>query len=330
MQFAHPEIFFLFFSFIPLIVWYIFKQRRNYPTLAVSSLLPLRKTRTPFRAHLRHILFLLQLGALGCMIVVLARPQQSEHWKTSSVEGTDIVLAMDVSSSMLAEDFTPNRLEAAKNVASKFVNGRENDNMAIVIFAGESMTGVPLTSDRATLSNYLSSLKVDMVEDGTDIGYGVASAINRIKGGKAKSKSIILLTDGNQTVLNGITPIDAAEIAAEYDIKIYTIGVGTDGYARMYVGDDVFGRPRYERVKVQIDENTLRQMAEMTGGKYYRATDNNVLQEIFNEIDSLEKTELDVRKFTHTEDDYEDWAWGTLGCLLLFVFLRQTYFRTIP
>lgn len=329
MHFAHPKIFFLFLVFIPLIVWYVFKQKRSYPAMNISSVLPLMKRRTPLKALLRHSLFVLQLLALACVIIILARPQVKESWKTSSVEGTDIVIAFDISSSMLAPDLKPNRLEAAKEVASRFVKGRENDNMGIVVFAGESLTGVPLTSDRATLTNYLANLRINMIDDGTAIGDGIATAINRLKDGKAKSKSIILLTDGSYNA-GMLTPNTAAEIAKEFDIKIYTIGVGSDGMAKTVVDLDYNGNPVFGNQQVQIDEKSLKGIAEITGGKYFRATDNNVLKNIFDEIDSLEKTELDSRSFSHSEDAFTVWTYIGLSCLFLSFILRQTYFRTIP
>lgn len=329
MHFAHPKILFLFLTFIPAIIWYVLKQRKSYPTIAISTTAPFRRGNFSVRAALRHSIFILNMAALACMIIVLARPQSRESWHTSSVEGTDIVLALDVSSSMMTTDFTPNRLEAAKEVAQKFVNGRENDNMGVVIFAGESLTGVPMTTDRATLVNYISSLKINMIDDGTAIGDGIATAVNRIKGGKAKSKSIILLTDGTNNA-GILTPLTAAEIAATLGIKIYVIGVGTEGYAKVLVGYDFGGRPIYEPQKVQIDEATLRQIAQTTGGKYFRATDNNVLSDVFDEINTLETTKLDVRNFSHTEDNYFYWAFFALCFAACAAFLRQTLFRTIP
>jgi Ca-activated chloride channel family protein len=235
---------------------------------------------------------------------------------------------MDISSSMLARDFSPNRMEAAKKVASAFVNGRENDNIGVVIFAGESLTGVPMTSDRATVVNYINGINENMLEDGTAIGDGLATAINRIKNGKAKSKSIILLTDGSNNT-GVVPPLTAAEIAKGYGIKVYTIGVGTNGTAP-YPQVDYFGRISYAPMPVVIDENTLRQIADKTGGKYFRAVGNRVLEEIFHEIDGLEKSVLDVKNFSHTEDDYFIWALIACGLIALEILLRNTLLRTIP
>ena len=325
---ANPGILWLFLIYIPLIAWYVWKHRTAYASLEISTVRPLARMKRPLRQYMLHGLFVLRLLALGCLIVVLARPQTRDAWHSSRTEGTDMVVALDISSSMLARDFKPDRLEAAKKIASRFINGRENDNMGLVIFAGEAFTGVPMTTDRAALVNYVNALNRDMLEDGTAIGDGLATAINRIKEGKAKSKSIILLTDGsNNTGI--VAPLTAAEIAHKLGIKVYTIGVGTNGTAP-YPQVNMFGRIEYVPTPVVIDEATLRQIADITGGKYYRATGNKVLSEIFDEIDSLEKTELDVRHFSHTEDCYLPWALAALGLFLLELLLRQTWLRTIP
>ncbi len=328
MQFAHPGILWLFLIYIPLIAWYVWKHRTAYHSMGVSTVGPFRRLGRPLRQYMLHGLFLLRLLAIGCLIVVLARPQTRDAWRTSRTEGTDMVIALDISSSMLARDFKPDRLEAAKKIAAKFINGRENDNMGLVVFAGEAFTGVPMTTDRAALTNYVNALNREMLEDGTAIGDGLATSINRIKEGKAKSKSIILLTDGsNNTGI--VAPLTAAEIAHKMGIKVYTIGIGTNGTAP-YPQVNMFGRVEYVPMPVVIDENTLKQIADITGGKYFRATGNKVLSEVFDEIDKLEKTELDVRHFSHTEDNYLPWALAALGLFLLELVLRHTYLRTIP
>lgn len=328
VQFAHPALLWLFMSFIPLIAWYVWKQRSANPSLHISTTAPFTASGRPLRAILRHGLFVLRLGAIGALIIVLARPQTRDAWRTSRTEGTDMMLALDISSSMLARDFKPDRLEAAKKIATKFINGRENDNMGLVVFAGEAFTGVPMTTDRATLTNYVSSLNREMLDDGTAIGDGLATSINRIKEGKAKSKSIILLTDGsNNTGI--VAPLTAAEIAHKLGIKVYTIGIGTNGTAP-YPTINMFGRVEYTPQPVVIDEATLRQIADATGGKYFRATGNKVLAEIFEEIDKLEKTELDVRHFSHTEDCYFPWALLAMGLFAAELILRSTYLRTLP
>ena len=229
---------------------------------------------------------------------------------------------------MLAKDFTPNRLEAAKKVATKFIADRESDNMGLVIFAAEGFTGVPMTTDRSILTSYINGLELGFLEDGTAIGDGLSMSINRIKGGKAKSKVIILLTDGsNNTGI--VAPLTAAEIAKKHNIKVYTIGVGTNGEA-LYPTQNIMGHISYSKQKVVIDEPTLKKIAETTNGKYFRATNDDVLQQIFDEINQLEKSKIDVQKFTHTEDNYMTWAWIAFVVFLVEILLRHTILRTIP
>ena len=328
MQFANPGMLWLLLVCIPLAGWWIWRRRSSHPSLQISTTGPFRKLGRPARQYGLYAMDVLRVLCLVCLIVCLARPQTRDAWRTSRTEGTDMVIRLDISSSMLARDFRPDRLEAAKKIAANFINGRETDNMGLVVFAGEAFTGVPMTTDRAALVNYVNSLNRDMLEDGTAIGDGLATALNRIKGGKAKSKSIILLTDGsNNTGI--IAPLTAAEIAKKLGVKVYTIGIGTNGTA-LYPVINMFGRIEYQPQPVIIDEATLRQIASTTGGKYFRATGNKVLSEIFAEIDKLEKTELDVRHFSHTEDCYLPWALAALGLLLLELLLRQTWLRTIP
>lgn len=328
MQLANPQYLWLFLIYIPLIVWYILKQHNARPTLGLSSVSAFRSTRMPLRAALRHVLFVLRLAAIGCLIIILARPQQKDNWQTKTTDGTDIVLALDVSGSMLTRDLKPDRLEAAKQMASEFVSGRPDDNIGIVVFAGESLTGMPMTVDHAALINYIHTLNTEMLSDGTAIGDGIATSLNRIIEGKAKSKSIILLTDGsNNTGL--VAPLTAAEIAKNEKVKIYTIGIGTNGLADTPMYDE-FGRLTYRKQPVVIDEGTLREVAKLTGGKYFRATDNKTLSAIFKEIDTLEKTKMDVRHFSHTEDDFILWAWLLFILVGLELTLRYTVFRTTP
>lgn len=328
MQLAHPQYLWLFLVFIPLIVWYIFKQRNAKPSMAVSTISPFAKTGTSYKSWLRHALFILRLGAIGCVIIILARPQIKDNWRTTSTEGTDIMLAMDISTSMLARDFKPDRLEAAKDVAQQFVSARDNDNIGIVIFAGESLTGIPMTVDHAPLQNYIAGIQTEMVTDGTAIGDGIATSLNRLKEGKAKSRSIILLTDGSNNT-GVVSPMTAAEIAKEMGVKIYTIGIGTNGNAP-FPTIDMFGRVTYSPQPVVIDESTLKQIAQTTGGQYFRATNKKVLQEIFSEIDQLEKTQMDIRHFSHTEDNYMTWAWLAFAFVCIDLLLRYTILRTIP
>ncbi len=328
MQFAHPEYLWLLLVLIPLIVWYVFKQHNAHPSMSISTVKPFAHLPVTYKSWLRHVLFGLRLAAVACVIIVLARPQIKDNWRTTSTEGTDIILTIDTSTSMLARDFEPDRLEAAKALAQQFVAGRDNDNIGIVIFAGESMTGIPMTIDHAPVQNYLAGIQTEMVTDGTAIGDGIATSLNRLKEGKAKSRSIILLTDGSNNT-GVVSPMTAAEIAKEMGVKIYTVGIGTNGNAP-YPTIDMFGRLTYVPQPVVIDENTLQQIADLTGGKYFRATNNKVFKEIFEEIDQLEKTTMDVRHFSHTEDNYMLWAWLAFLCFGLELLLRYTVLRSIP
>lgn len=329
MQFANPQYLWLFLVFIPLIVWYILKQHRAQPSIAVSSTSAFSNLPRSYKEYLRHFLFILRLSTIGCVIVILARPQSSDNWDKTRTEGIDIVIALDVSTSMLAQDFKPDRFEAAKEVATKFVSGRENDNIGLVIFAGESFTSMPMTTDRQMLVNYINSMKMGMLVDGTAIGTGLATAINRIKEGPAKSKSIILITDGVNNA-GTVTPNDAADIAKELGIKVYTIGVGTNRENAMYPIQDNFGRVQLVPMKVEIDEITLKNIAETTGGQYYRAQDKSALSDIFDEIDKLEKTKMDVLNFSQTHDDYMAWAWFAIGLFILELLMRYSILRTNP
>ena len=328
MIFAHPEYLWGLLILVPYIAWYIWKRGRLHPSLAISTTLPFMKTGFSFRALLLHSMFFLRLLAIATLIIVLARPQTRDKWSTTNTEGTDIVIALDISTSMLARDFKPDRFEAAKEVASKFVAGRESDNIGVVIFAGESFTAVPMTTDRAMLINYINDIRMGMLQDNTAIGDGLATSINRIKDGKAKSKSIILLTDGSNNA-GVVAPKTAAEIARKYGIKVYAIGIGRNGMAP-FPAENEFGRIEYVNMPVVIDEATLKSIAATTGGKYFRATGNNVLADIFEEIDSLEKSQIDVRNFSHTEDNFLPWALLAFGLLALELLLRKTVLRSIP
>ena len=330
MNLAHPGwLWLLPVLMIPLIAWYIYSQDKNEPEMNVSSTRAFDGIGTSWKVWLKHLSFALKMGVLVCLVIILCRPQTKDSWSTSDVEGTDIVIAMDVSTSMLAKDFSPNRFESAKRVATQFVSGRNNDNIGLVLFAGESFTQVPMTMDNATLVNAIGQTEIGALEDGTAIGDGIATAINRIRDGKAKSKSIILLTDGSNNT-GVVAPITAADIARKFGIKIYTIGVGSNGTADYPVAIDYAGNIQYQRMPVVIDEATLKKIASTTGGKYFRATSGGVLSNIFKEIDQLEKTHMDVQRFTHTEDHYEPWALLLLGLLLLSLLMDYTILRHIP
>lgn len=321
----HPGLLFLFLLYIPLIAWYIWKYKESNASMGMSTISPFVKMPMSWKVWMMHVAFALQLAAIGCLIVALARPQRYDHLNSSRIEGTDIVLALDISGSMSAKDFEPSRFIAAKEVASKFVNQRENDNMGLVVFAGESLSLMPLTNDRGALLNAISRIEMGDLTDGTAIGDGLVSAINRITSGKAKSKSIILLTDGTNNA-GDVPPITAAQIARQKGIKIYTIGVGTNGTIRV---TDPYGFSS-TTIETKIDEESLREIAGLTNGKYFRATDEKMLRSVFDEIDALEKSVLDVDRFTLTEENFMPWILGALCCLSLYLLLRYTLLRRIP
>lgn len=327
-QLMHPGYLWLFLLYVPLIAWYVRKHRVAQPSLRLSSTQAFSSLGFSWKMALRHAMFGVRLLAIGCLIIILCRPQTHDSWSTSETEGTDIVVALDVSTSMLARDFKPDRFTAAKEVAAQFVGERPNDNIGLVIFASEAFTQVPMTNDQTAIINAINDITIGVLEDGTAIGDGIATAINRIKSGKAKSKSIILLTDGSNNT-GVVAPITAAQIARKYGIKIYTIGVGTNGNAPYPVAM-YNGALQYQTMPVVIDEATLRKIASITGGTYFRATGNGVLKRVFKEIDKLEKTRMDVRNFSHTEDAYMPWALLLLLLVAIELTARYTVLRNVP
>jgi Ca-activated chloride channel family protein len=282
---------------------------------------------TSFKVYLRHIPFVLRIAVIALVIIVLARPQSTDSWESSSKEGIDIMMVIDVSTSMLAEDLKPNRLEAAKDVAASFINGRPNDNIGLVVFSGESFTQCPLTTDHTVLLNLFKDIRSRMISDGTAIGLGLANAISRIKDSQAISKVIILLTDGSNN-MGEIAPVTAAEIAKAFGIRVYTIGVGKKGMAP-YPFQTAFGI-QYQNIPVEIDENTLNQIATTTGGQYFRAQDNASLKSIYAEIDQMEKTKISVQEFSKKQEEYLYLALLAFVLLLLEILLRNTLLRNIP
>lgn len=328
MIFANPTYLYLLLLLIPIIGWYIYKLSKSQASLQVSSteVFDIPGT-SSWKVWLRHVPFVFRTVAIAVLIVILARPQSTNSWQNSSTEGIDIVLAMDISTSMLAQDLKPNRLEASKDVASSFINGRPNDNIGLVVFAAESFTQCPLTTDHAVLLNLFKDIQPGIIQDGTAIGLGLANAVSRIKDSQAKSKVIILLTDGvNNT--GEIAPVTAAEIAKTFGVRVYTIGVGTQGEAP-YPFQTAFGI-QYQNVPVEIDEQTLKQMAATTGGQYFRATDNASLKEIYSEIDKMEKTKISVQEYSKKQEEYKNWAILLFVLLLVEILLRNTLFRNIP
>jgi len=328
IEFAYPAFFYALVILPLMAFWYLWRGRKGTAPMKLSGFENLDERMGSYRIWLRHLLALLRMAVVALVILVLARPQSSNQWEQVTTEGIDLVLCMDVSGSMRAMDFRPNRLEASKNVGIEFVNARQDDRFGLVVFAGESFTQCPMTTDRAVVVNFLKEINFGVIEDGTAIGMGLATAVNRIKESKAKSKVIILLTDGVNNK-GDVGPVTAAEIAAGLDIRVYTIGVGSRGTAPIQV-QDMFGRTVTRDMPVEIDEEVLQKIADTTGGSYFRATDNNKLREIYQEIDQLEKTRLDVKQFNKKKEEYFPFLLAAMILLLAEVFLRYTIFRTIP
>lgn len=328
ITFANPEFFWLFLVLPLAILWYIWKRREQQATLKISSVKGF-KTTGSLLAKCKPLLFVLRLLALSALIGALARPQSTDVTnKSRTTRGIDIVMAIDVSGSMLAKDLKPNRMEALKRVASEFVEQRPNDRIGLVVYAAESYTKTPVTSDKAVVLDALESVKYDNVlQDGTGIGVGLATAVNRLKDSKAKSKVIILLTDG---VNNSgfIDPRMASEIAREYGIKVYTIGIGTNGMAEFPYAIAPNGQFLFRMMKVEIDEKLMKEIALMTDGKYFRATSNKSLENIYNEINKLETTEVQEQRFYNYDEKYRFLAFLAFGFLLAEMLLRKTVFRS--
>lgn len=332
MEFANKEYLFLLLLVIPYIIWYAMYRKKSEPTMRMADTFAFRYTPRTWRVVLMPILPILRIIAFTALILALARPQTQNSWKNQSVEGIDIMLAMDVSTSMLAEDLKPNRIEAAKNVASEFISGRPNDNIGLSIFAGEAFTQCPMTTDHSSLLSLLHNVRTDiaargLIEDGTAIGMGLANAVSRLKDSKAKSKVVILLTDGSNN-RGDISPMTAAEVAKSLGIRVYTIGVGTTGTAPL--PPSATGLPQYVNLPVEIDEQTLKGIASATDGDYYRAKNNRELNQIYQEIDKLEKTKFNVKQFSRRYEAYQPFAIVAIIALLLEILMRITVFRRIP
>lgn len=324
IEFANKEYFWLFLLIIPIVAWYIYRNKKSVASMYFSNLEAFGQKRTPIKAKLRHLLFVLKLFALSFLIVALARPQSTNKWETRKIEGVDIVISLDISGSMLAEDFKPNRIEASKQIAMEFISGRPDDRIGLVIFSAESFTQCPLTIDHSVLINLFSKVKSGMIDDGTAIGLGLATAVNRLKDSDAISKVIILLTDGVNNMGN-ISPLAAAELAKEFGFRVYTIGVGKIGMAP-YPFKTPFGI-QYQNVEVKIDEDILKQIAEMTGGKYFRATDNDKMREIYKEIDSMEKTQLEVKSYSKPVEEFKLFALIAFALILIERILSLTLLK---
>lgn len=324
ISFANPEFFWAFIIIPIMILWYLFREKKMYGTIKISTINSFKSSPITI---LRHGLIVLRCIAVVALITALARPQTSLSWQDVTTEGIDIAIALDVSGSMLAEDFKPNRLEASKQVAMDFISERPYDRIGLVIYAGESFTQCPLTTDHDVLLNLFGDIQNGMIEDGTAIGMGLATSVSRLKDSKAISKVAILLTDGSNN-RGSIPPVTAAEIAKEFGIRVYTVGVGSNGSARMPMQDQ-FGRTVYQNVEVKIDEKTLKEIADITDGKYFRATNKKSLEAIYKEIDKLEKSKIEVTEYKKKSEKFVPLAL-LAACLLLIEFLlRNIIFKGI-
>lgn len=326
MHFTRFIYLLLFIPLIAYVVWYLLKGRRMSPSMKVSTTLPFSKELKTYKNYLIHAPFVLRIIALSMLILVLMRPVSTNRWSEENVEGIDIMLAMDVSTSMSAVDIEPNRIDVAKDVASKFVSGRKNDNIGLTLFAGESFTQCPLTIDYRSVLSLIDKSGIEyaangMLKDGTAIGLGIANAVTRLKDSKAKSKVIILLTDGSNNS-GEITPEDAAYIAKEYGIRIYTVGFRTD--------KEVVQTPFGLLDNSEFDEKTLRTIASITGGQYFRSSSKESLMEIYKEIDQLERTKLDIKHFGSEEEKFMIFALIAIVALIMEILLRNTILKRIP
>ena len=332
MEFANKEYFLLLALLVPYIFWYFIYKKRGEPTLRMSDTRAYRYAPKSWRTRLMNLPVLLRCVTFALAVIILARPQTYTSWGNKQVEGIDIMLAMDVSTSMLAEDLTPNRMEAAKDVAAEFIADRPNDNIGLTIFAGEAFTQCPMTTDHTSLLNMLQTVRTDiaakgLIQDGTAIGMGLANAVSRLKDSKAKSKVVILLTDGSNN-MGDLSPMTSANIAKSLGIRVYTIGVGTNKVARYPM--PVAGGVQYVNMPVEIDTKVLKDIAASTDGNFYRATNNQELKQIYKDIDKLEKSKMSVKKFSKLYEAYQPFAILAIITLLTEILLRTTVLRRIP
>ncbi len=326
MTFNNPEYLFLLFLLIPIVFWYFWEMRKSDASIQISTHRTIRNFPKSFRVYFLHVPFALRVIAITLLILALARPQLSNQWRTEKTEGIDIMMALDISSTMLAEDLRPNRLEVAKNVATEFILARPNDNIGLVVFAGQSFTQCPLTTDHAVLVNLFKSVEYGMIEDGTAIGLGLANAVNRMKDSPTKSKVIILLTDGSNN-RGEIAPATAAEIARTFGIRVYTIGVGSYGQARIPVQTPL--GTQYVTVDSEFDETTLKDIAQTTGGEYFRATNATALRAIYQQIDELEKTKIRVQEYSKKTESYGIFVLVAFACVILEILIRNLVIKSI-
>ena len=328
MHFASPYYLWLLTLLVPMIGYYVWRTLQGGAAIQISSVAGVVRAPRTVRYYLRHLPFALRAAAFALLVVALARPQDVEQNVRTNAEGIDIMLAIDVSGSMLARDFKPDRITAAKEVAGSFIADRYGDRIGLVAFAGEAFTQSPLTTDQSTLQTLLARIRSGLIEDGTAIGNGLATAINRLRESDAKSKVIILLTDGvnNQ---GQIAPMTAAEIAKAQGIRVYTIGVGSEGMAP-YPAIDMFGNLTFVNQKVEIDEKVLKAISDMTGGKYFRATDKDKLKAVYNEINQLEKSKFEVTEHISYHELFLTWVLAALGLLMAEFLLSNLVLKRIP
>lgn len=326
MTFNNPGYLFLLFLLIPIVFWYFWEMRKSDASVQISTHKTIRDFPKSFRIYFLHVPFVLRVIAIALLIIALARPQISNQWRTEKTEGIDIMMALDISSTMLAEDLRPNRLEVAKNVATEFILARPNDNIGLVVFAGQSFTQCPLTTDHAVLVNLFKSVEYGMIEDGTAIGLGLANAVNRMKDSPTKSKVIILLTDGSNN-RGEIAPATAAEIARTFGIRVYTIGVGSHGQVRIPVQTPM--GTQYVTTDSEFDETTLKDIAQVTGGEYFRATNAAALRSIYQQIDELEKTKIRVQEYSKKTESYGLFVFVAFLCVLLEILIRNLVTKSI-
>ena len=329
MEFASPKILWFLLLLVPLAAYYIYRCRQGGAAVTVSTTDTVKRAPKTFRYYLRHIPFVLRCAALSLIVVAIARPQSAEHYTNTTTEGIDIVLAVDVSTSMLAKDFTPDRLSVAKEVASEFVSDRTGDRIGLVVFAGESFTQSPLTTDQSSLQTMLGRITSGIIEDGTAIGNGLATSINRLRESDAKSKVVILLTDGVNN-RGEISPLTAAKIAKDMGIKVYTIGIGRRGTAPYPLFDNQGREVDVVNMKVEIDEKILRDIASQTGGEYFRATDKQTLEAVYDRINQLEKSRVEVENRTTLHEEFLLFVLWALAALLLEFIINRIVLKRIP
>jgi len=329
IQFAEKQWFWLFAIIPMMLAWYLFKLKTYEGELNYSSFNLFNGIKSSLKAKFRHILFLLRIVALSFLILAIARPQSRSSWKDVKTEGIDIVVSLDVSLSMLAKDFKPNRLEVAKEVLGDFIDARPNDKIGLVVFSGEAFTQCPLTTDHKIIKNMFGDIKAGMLDQGTAIGLGLADGVARVKDSKAKSKVVILISDGVSNV-GEIAPLTAADIAKTFGVRVYCIGVGSKGKALQPVALYPNGEMEYDYVDVDIDDATMTQISKMTGGKYFRATDRESLEKTYKEIDLLEKTIISEKNFSNKSEHFLPFALAAAICLLLEFLLKRFVFKAIP